>query len=75
MITMMMIIVTGIIMLVGFGSYMAYTAEKQKAMECHREITRELNRLERKLKDDSMRYVEREETKELYWETKIKSER
>lgn len=72
---MITIIIVGLIMVIGFGVYMSYSVEKQRAMECHREITRELNRLERRLKDDSLRYVEREETKELYWETKIKSER
>lgn len=75
MITMMMIIVTGIIMLVGFGVYMSYTIERERAIACHNEVVRELNRFERKLKDDSMRYVEREETKELYWELKVKAER
>lgn len=72
---MIMIITVCLIMLTGFGAYMTYTIEKQKAMECHREITRELNRLERKLKDDSMRYIEREETKGKYWDAKVKAER
>lgn len=75
MITMITIIVVGIIILAGFVAYMSYYVEKQRAMECHREVERELKRLERKLKDDSMRYTERESTKERYWETKIKSER
>lgn len=75
MITMITIIVVGLITLVIFGIYMSYSIERQKAMECHREITRELNKLERKLKNDSLRFEEREETKERYWELKVKAER